>query len=217
MVGFWSSVRGLSSRWRFWSCCQHDISTVLMDADGHTGCPGQTPSIVGLDRHGIELRCRPTTDELPKMLGRTCACAAATNRERRRFQRARHGDFHFAAARESRDRTRDKVEKQLDPVFNHMPGWNLPNQGVLALADEAAGDLLCGTEIDHSAGGSGCPGSCTPSSSPRAGGRWSGRWCSTAPGRTPRRAGKRSISICNSYGLNLGSPGESGARGRRRG
>ena len=81
--------------------------------------------------------------------------AAAAHQEARLLQGA--GDLHLdlAAARQRRDGAGDEVEQQLDLVLGHVAGHAAPDELVLALADEAAADLLGGAEIDLGAGRAG--------------------------------------------------------------
>ena len=71
------------------------------------------------------------------------------------LQRAGHLHFDVAAARQRRDGAGDEVEQQLGLVLAHVAGLGLPDEVVLALADEAARDLLGGAEIDHRSGRAG--------------------------------------------------------------
>src|SRR5262249_42515875 len=83
---------------------------------------------------------------------RTGIGAAAADEEARILERAPHLHLDVTATRKRGDRTGDQVQQQLHLVLAHMPGGRAPNEVVLTLADEAAGNLLSRAQVDHGAG-----------------------------------------------------------------
>src|SRR5690606_1074084 len=86
------------------------------------------------------------------MLWQSGTSAAACNNKCRMLVRAGDENVDLAAAGQGGHGACDHVQQQLDPVLQHMPRRTAPHEAVFSLANEPAGNLLCGTKVDHRAG-----------------------------------------------------------------
>ena len=95
--------------------------------------------------------CSPAMNS-SRCCGRPGVGAAAADQEARVLERAAHLHLDVAAARQRGDGAGDEVQQELHLVLAHVAGNRAPDEVVLALADEAARDLLGRAQIDHGAG-----------------------------------------------------------------